>query len=201
MNEKPPRTSAATGTWWKGVYHTIRSRLLSKTKHKTIIYRYDPEAGARAEALVEDRDVSDLDFRRYESMAEVPKELFETLDAHERRKVPENFRKQFANGAILYLATAGNEIASFGWSIRRSALKDWHAEIDDDAVILFAGGTRQKFRGRGLYKVMLYQRIAGERESSNKLYIDAVEYNAVSRRNMEAVGFRQIGVNERPLRT
>lgn len=197
MTDKPSQKSSATGTWWKGVYHTIRSRLLNKTKHKTIIYRYDPEAEMRAA----DEETSDLEIRCYQNMAEMPDDIFETLPDKERRELPEHFRTLFAEGGTLYLVMAGNEIACHGWTIRRSSLNDWHAEISDDAVIVYAAGTRQKFRGRGLQRVRLRHIIAVEKERGATLYCDAAEWNAVTRRNIEACGFRQIGVNERPLKS
>ena len=110
------------------------------------------------------------------------------------------FRRFLAGGNFGMVLANENEWVAYGWATlpgRGCAphLPSWVRSLN--AYWIFHCHTKEKFRGRGIYKYLLGELVSfAHRLGPGDVYIDALPENTASRRAIVASGFVPSGVTE-----
>lgn len=103
--------------------------------------------------------------------------------------------RRWADGNVLYGALLDGEPAGYGWLAREAGRIDelqlaWR--IPPREVYLWDFVTQPRFRGHGVYPLLLQAIITAEPET-DRFWIGYEEHNAASARGIAKAGFRIVG--------
>lgn len=167
----------------------VKRKLGGKITDAIIVYRLD-EADYRRGAAV--RWPEGLCVERTETMAGIPQEILGNVPAEELEALLAGLETEVDRGGVLWLGTIGGELAATQFSIRGSKMPGWYVPLQPNDIVIYAAGTLNAFRGRGIHPAMIRHIMENEPREGGEVYCDALVWNTVAQRNIEKAGYRPI---------
>jgi hypothetical protein len=181
--------TAAPGKRLVALRAALRRKMAPAVSDGLIVYKLDEQA-YRAGKLVPWPE--GLSVTRYETLDAIPPAVRETVEPDVRERLWSEFASEFANGGVLWIGQIGGTLAASQWCIRGSRLGPWYVPLQPNDLVIYAAGTQNAFRGRGIHPAMIRYIMEHEPHDGGAIYCDALAWNVVAQKNIEKAGYRPI---------
>jgi hypothetical protein len=129
------------------------------------------------------------------TLAELGAERFRTMTAFWNPKLADrNIRERFAQGASLWLAMAGDDLAGYGWTLQGATIEPYYFPLSQNDVHLFDFTVFAAFRGRAINPFLVTSiLVALARGGRTRAFIEAAAWNDAQLASLRKTPFQLLG--------
>lgn len=172
-----------------GTFQMIVLRAYRAVRHrKHFIFEHD--------GSVAHFEAPGLKVTRYQQVESIPHHVLQAFGDDAGQEMIDGIHDRFREGSVCYIAEIDGEPGSILWSRKGSAIDQWYVPLRDEDFVLYAMYTMPKFRGRRAIRALMAAAISTETGDGGLPYSDCRTWNRPSKRAMEAMGFKVIGLRK-----
>jgi hypothetical protein len=136
-----------------------------------------------------------LKVKRLKGYAELgEQDLASMTDFWNPEQAKRNILTRFEQGASLWLISAGDKLAGYGWTLQGRTIESHYFPLAQNDVHLFDFHVFPQFRGQGLNPLLVKHILYGlTDECDGRAYIEAARWNEAQLSSLGKTPFRRLG--------
>ncbi len=171
---------------FKRAQEVLRARSLkmyrSLFQNENFVFKYDP-------CFTHEKNLYRIEIISFKNLDEISDEWLTRLSILEGVPIEDNWKKLFADQAILWLGIIDDELVARQWTRFGKHYQQWFIKLEEEDMVFFAGTTYPEWRGKRINSLFKENIIKAMGIDSRSYYLDVPEWNEASLKNVARAGF------------